>query len=104
MDGRHARLESADFQARGTGLSRECAARWSGRLRSPGRTLHDLAASAPLFPQGDVEGDREGDVKDFLLQLEAPVHFTGMCSQEHCKTLLDVQAAAEEIMARWGMS
>eukprot|EP00892_Ulva_mutabilis_P007429 jgi/Ulvmu1/5058/UM021_0075.1 len=101
VDGRHARFEAGDSGARPAGLSRE----WrSGRLRSHAHTVHDLAASAPLFPQGGAVGDREADIKDFLLQLEAPVHFSGACSQEHCKTLLDVQAAAEEIMARWGMS
>lgn len=104
VDARHGQLGSGDNQARTAGLLRDWASRRSGRLKSPGHAVHDLAASAPLLPQEEVEGSREADIKQFLLQLEAPVQFSTACSQEHCKTLLDVQAAAEEIMARWGMS
>lgn len=104
VDAKHGTLGFGDNHARASGLSRDWASRRSERLKSPGHAVHDLAASAPLIPQQEVEGDREADVKQFLLQLEAPVQFGATCSQEHCKTLLDVQAAAEEIMARWGMS
>lgn len=91
-----------DSHARMHGLPRDRASRRSGRLTSTGRAIHDLAASAPILPQ-ETEGNREAHVKDFLLLLEAPVQFKDTYSREHCKTLLDVQAAAEEIIARWGM-
>lgn len=62
---------------------------------------HDLAASAPLPAQ--EEADRESEIKDFLLQLEQPDEFRSACGQEHCKTLVDVQIWAEDIMSRWGI-
>ena len=76
------------------------------RQRSKLRTLahshtHDLAASAPLLAHANA--DRESEIKDFLLQLEQPVELGSACAQDHCKTLVDVQIWAEDIMSRWGV-
>ena len=62
---------------------------------------HDLAASAPLLAHANA--DRESEIKDFLLQLEQPVELGSACAQDHCKTLVDVQIWAEDIMSRWGV-